>query len=181
MRRLLNIPNKRSNVQPPDTFSGASTVSIYSRWKYSYLESRYFYLGSLYSTPTVTCHNTELITPQKLIITLHFCKLFQVRNNWKSQRSTLAMRITGYHQTMIFQDHKLVQLIMGLQYQHLDQFSNKFCGNGKQAILYCLSLSKLSRILCFVDYFTILYHDGVHYFNFVFTVLYFVVRHWCHR
>ena len=87
------------------------------------------------------------------------------------------MRITGYHQTMIFQDHKLVQLIMGLQYQHLDQFSNKFCGNGKQAILYCLSLSKLSRILCFVDYFTILYHDGVHYFNFVFTVLYFVVRH----
>ena len=39
------------------------------------------------------------------------------------------------------------------------------------------SLSKLSRILCFVDYFTILYHDGVHYFNFVFTVLYFVIRH----
>ena len=63
MRRLLNIPNKRSNVQPPDTFSGASTVSVYSRWKYFYLESRYFYLGSLYSTPTVTCHNTELITP----------------------------------------------------------------------------------------------------------------------
>ena len=56
-------------------------------------------------------------------------------------------------------------------------FQQFFCGNGKQAILYCLSLSKLSRILCFVDYFTILYHDGVHYFNFVFTVLYFVIRH----
>ena len=149
MRRLLNIPNKRSNVQPPDTFSGASTVSVYSRWKYFYLESRYFYLGSLYSTPTVTCHNTELITPQKLIITLHFCKLFQVRNNWKSQRSTLAMRITGYHQTMIFQDHKLVQLIMGLQISTFGPiFQQIFCGNGKQAILYCLKVSVNYRGFC---------------------------------